>query len=137
MCGNPLGNTNHHIVDGKGYCKPCHVKSKKDEKRGDMCGRCKKPITGEFILLKMKKFHISHFNCAACKMVLGKGWGEYQSKYYCRNDYDRIINGSGQCFACILNAILKYQMGYYKEHHQYCAISNEYHSRKAGLDRWS
>eukprot|EP01129_Flabellula_baltica_P008894 TRINITY_DN355_c0_g1_i3.p1 TRINITY_DN355_c0_g1~~TRINITY_DN355_c0_g1_i3.p1 ORF type:complete len:413 (-),score=85.46 TRINITY_DN355_c0_g1_i3:89-1327(-) len=82
------------------YCNTCMAKRKPDVIGEEhMCGRCKRPIIGPYLLLHGQYLHPEHFRCTECGCELGGGnCYEYDSDYYCRTHYDALLRK--QCAFC-------------------------------------
>ncbi|GFR58615.1 transforming growth factor beta-1-induced transcript 1 protein [Elysia marginata] len=78
-CRAPFGAGSFFEYEGLPYCET-HYHAKK----GSLCARCEKPITGRCITAMFKKFHPECFVCAFCLKQLNKGtFKEQNDKPYC------------------------------------------------------
>eukprot|EP01090_Pellita_catalonica_P017642 TRINITY_DN536_c0_g1_i3.p1 TRINITY_DN536_c0_g1~~TRINITY_DN536_c0_g1_i3.p1 ORF type:complete len:528 (+),score=62.05 TRINITY_DN536_c0_g1_i3:141-1724(+) len=91
-CGVSLVGAVYKEAGGEPFCKKCH----EDmvivvDAEIHICSMCKKPIIGEYIMLKGQYIHPEHFDCAACGKKLTNGnCFQHKGKYYCKEDYDKL-----------------------------------------------
>eukprot|EP00004_Rigifila_ramosa_P027354 TRINITY_DN888_c1_g1_i1.p1 TRINITY_DN888_c1_g1~~TRINITY_DN888_c1_g1_i1.p1 ORF type:complete len:398 (+),score=77.32 TRINITY_DN888_c1_g1_i1:40-1194(+) len=82
-----------------GECKAKYVAETSPDAVVHECGKCGKPIYGEYILLGSRKLHPEHFSCAQCGIALRGGNSfELEDKMYCERDYNHLINST--CAGC-------------------------------------
>ncbi|TPX43087.1 hypothetical protein SeMB42_g02736 [Synchytrium endobioticum] len=99
-CGKSLAGMSFLKKNGKPVCKSCYAKLNAAEvKFQNLCGRCKKPITGVALVLQGERFHAYHFTCVRCKQELSsENCTENEGKLYCNLCYDGLA--SKMCHAC-------------------------------------
>jgi len=66
-----------------------------------ICSGCKKVINDKYIFqVDNQKLHYNCLKCSKCsKLLNGKCWFK-QNKFYCREDYDRLIQSMTSCLVC-------------------------------------
>jgi hypothetical protein len=97
-CGVKLRGKPFREDDGLPYCPPCkEIRAKKNATSGEICARCKQPITGEYVIINGQKIHLEHFRCELCHAeFLGGNFKEHEGKQVCLNCYSKIAK---QCCA--------------------------------------
>lgn len=95
LAGKPVKN-----YLGDPFCPSCYVSRERIIAPGArMCGRCKKPIFGEYITLNGVDMHPEHFACDSCKAPLTHGNShEMDGRLYCEEDYRKLLKKI--CFGC-------------------------------------
>eukprot|EP01104_Vermistella_antarctica_P009817 TRINITY_DN256_c0_g1_i4.p2 TRINITY_DN256_c0_g1~~TRINITY_DN256_c0_g1_i4.p2 ORF type:complete len:466 (-),score=122.43 TRINITY_DN256_c0_g1_i4:876-2273(-) len=100
-CGMKLKGKIYKEHDGDAYCDQC-IKARLVEIDAEihLCAKCKKPIYGEYILIKGQRMHPEHYTCDMCGKEFkgGQDCHEYQDKLYCKQDYTKLTKGV--CNAC-------------------------------------
>lgn len=81
-------------------CIDCHVKRitvfGASEK---ICGKCLRPIAGEFVILKGQHLHAEHFRCEECGCAfVGGNCHEFEGALYCTEHYEKLLKKT--CFKC-------------------------------------
>jgi len=99
-CGTRLRGKPYREDEGYPYCPPCkELRNKKKANTGELCAQCKKPITGEYIILNGQKIHIEHFRCEICHSeFLGGNFREYEGKRICLDCFGKVAKTI--CFKC-------------------------------------
>ena len=99
-CGARLRGKPYREDEGFPYCPPCkELRNKKKANTGELCAQCKKPITGEYIILNGQKIHIEHFRCEICHSeFLGGNFREYENKRICLDCFAKVAKTI--CFKC-------------------------------------
>jgi len=100
-CGKSLAGGSFVERNGFPYCKGC----KKPEdpvpapSTNDVCGRCKKPIVGEYVIISGQKMHPEHFTCAECHTPFkGSNCYEFEGKLFCDTCYKQLL--ASCCASC-------------------------------------
>lgn len=88
-CGVGLAGKSYKEAGGEPYCVKCKQALQVEmAPQAKMCGKCKQPIIGEYVMLKGQYMHPEHFRCAMCGCeFLGGDCNEFDGKLYCREDY--------------------------------------------------
>jgi hypothetical protein len=83
-CGTPLAGKPYKEDDGSIFCSTCKAaRARRVEKDNGMCGQCKMPIIGEYIMLRGQRMHPKHFRCEECGCAFSGGnCHEYEGKLY-------------------------------------------------------
>jgi hypothetical protein len=83
-CGTPLAGKPYKEDDGSIFCATCKAaRARRVEKDNGMCGQCKMPIIGEYIMLRGQRMHPKHFRCEECGCAFSGGnCHEYEGKLY-------------------------------------------------------
>lgn len=101
-CDAPLAGKQYYNHEGTPICKDCRelvLMELHKDKEVELCGKCGKPIYGEYIVLGDKKIHPEHFSCAQCGIHLRGGDSfEWDEKLYCKKDYNFLV--STTCYGC-------------------------------------
>eukprot|EP01086_Lenisia_limosa_P006684 TRINITY_DN2570_c0_g1_i2.p1 TRINITY_DN2570_c0_g1~~TRINITY_DN2570_c0_g1_i2.p1 ORF type:complete len:497 (-),score=47.71 TRINITY_DN2570_c0_g1_i2:31-1521(-) len=94
ICNSSLAGTPFVDRGGQPHCKLCAVKAKPVSGEGELCGKCKKPLTDDFITVGGLKCHPEHFTCTECHTPFAAGIKcfEFESKLYCEKDYTALMN---------------------------------------------
>jgi len=99
-CGKNLVGQKFKEDDGEVFCTSCKVSRKqRSAPPSEICGKCKKPILGDYIIMGGHKVHSEHYRCEECGSEFKDGnCHEYEGKYYCTADYQRLIRMT--CASC-------------------------------------
>lgn len=99
-CGIGLAGTSFKEAGGEPYCGECKKNIQVAiDPTIHICAKCKKPITGEYVLLFGQRMHPEHFQCDMCGKDLRNGdCHEYQGKNYCYEDYLKLQ--TSMCAGC-------------------------------------
>jgi hypothetical protein len=99
-CGLALAGTQFKEAGGDPYCGDCKKNMQVVvDPTIHICSKCKKPITGEYVLLFGQRMHPEHFQCDMCGKDLRNGdCHEYQGKNYCYEDYLKLQTST--CAGC-------------------------------------
>eukprot|EP00003_Mantamonas_plastica_P014350 TRINITY_DN248_c0_g1_i3.p1 TRINITY_DN248_c0_g1~~TRINITY_DN248_c0_g1_i3.p1 ORF type:complete len:420 (+),score=122.35 TRINITY_DN248_c0_g1_i3:790-2049(+) len=145
-CDVSLSGKRFAQIEGEPHCHECkmRIKSENDpEAEVHECGKCGKPIYGDYIMLQGKYIHPEHFSCHECGAELRGGQCfEFDNELYCEYDYNKLIasccamckkkidgralNALGrqfhpECFACsICESSLSDGQFYEKDGKAYC-----------------
>jgi hypothetical protein len=83
------------VIEGQGFCHDCKVLREALDDPNKViyqCGKCSKPIYGEFIMLQGKHIHPEHFACFECGAALKGGQCfEFDNNLYCKYDYEKLM----------------------------------------------
>jgi LIM and senescent cell antigen-like-containing domain protein 1/2 len=93
-CGTDLlAAGKHEVLDDHVYCLACFGKNvQRKENPRHTCGKCKLPITGEFIIFNNQPVHSEHFQCEECgKDFKGNGAREWEGGLFCLECYKLLI----------------------------------------------
>lgn len=99
-CGTNLMGKKYKDWEDEPYCTECY----RDRERyiqppAHICGKCKKPIFGEYLNINGLKMHPEHYKCEACgKDFVNGDCHEYDGKFYCEEDYRKLLKNV--CFGC-------------------------------------
>jgi len=99
-CGKNLVGQPFKEDEGEVYCTGCREnKKQRIMLPTEPCGKCKRPIIGEFIMLHGQKVHPEHFRCEECGCEFkGGNCHEYEGKLYCTEDYQKLLRNT--CASC-------------------------------------
>lgn len=92
-CGTELRGKPYKDDEGEPYCMMCAKQRVVviDAPVG-ICGKCKKPIIGEYITIQGQKMHPEHYRCEECGCEFkGGNCHEYEGKLYCYPDYLKLL----------------------------------------------
>jgi hypothetical protein len=83
-CGTPLAGKPYKEDDGDVFCAACKAaRQRRVAKENGICGQCKQPIIGEYIMLRGQRMHPKHFRCEECGCAFSGGnCHEYEGKLY-------------------------------------------------------
>lgn len=102
MCGIKLAGKKYKVQDVSQdvLCIDCHVKRITifggSEK---ICGKCLRPIAGEFVVLKGQYVHAEHFRCEECGCsFVGGNCHEFEGALYCTEHYEKLLKKT--CYRC-------------------------------------
>ncbi|KAL6064720.1 LIM and senescent cell antigen-like-containing domain protein 2 [Balamuthia mandrillaris] len=91
-CGVSLVGKKYKEAGGEPYCDVCKAALQVEvDPKIHICGRCKKPIIGEYVTLNGQRMHPEHFRCEACGKEFTNGdCHEHMGKLYCKEDWDKL-----------------------------------------------
>lgn len=92
-CGTELRGKPYKEDEGEPYCLVCKAaRSIVIDPAAGICGKCKKPIIGEYITIQGQRMHPEHFRCEECGCEFrGGNCHEYEGKLYCYPDYLKLL----------------------------------------------
>lgn len=92
-CGTELRGKPYKEHEGEPFCVACKAaKTTVIEPSMGICGKCKKPIIGEYITLHGQRMHPEHFRCEECNCEFkGGNCHEYEGHLYCYPDYLKLL----------------------------------------------
>jgi formylmethanofuran dehydrogenase subunit E len=99
-CGVELRGKPYKEHEGEPFCVACKAaKTTIIEPSVGICGKCKKPIIGEYITLHGQRMHPEHFRCEECNCEFkGGNCHEYEGHLYCYPDYLKLLKSiCGHC----------------------------------------
>eukprot|EP01105_Mastigella_eilhardi_P022111 TRINITY_DN5418_c0_g1_i1.p1 TRINITY_DN5418_c0_g1~~TRINITY_DN5418_c0_g1_i1.p1 ORF type:complete len:496 (-),score=140.39 TRINITY_DN5418_c0_g1_i1:83-1540(-) len=100
-CGTKLRGQKYVEDENEPVCLACKTNRMKNQvaRKGEICARCKKPIVGEFIVLKGQKIHPEHYRCEDCGAdFIGGNCREFDNAYYCEDCYKKkLLSTCGRC----------------------------------------
>eukprot|EP01118_Nematostelium_gracile_P011378 TRINITY_DN4024_c0_g1_i1.p1 TRINITY_DN4024_c0_g1~~TRINITY_DN4024_c0_g1_i1.p1 ORF type:complete len:457 (+),score=98.77 TRINITY_DN4024_c0_g1_i1:89-1372(+) len=99
-CGNNLVGKTYKEEEGEIYCHICKG-NRKQRLVGppEMCGKCKRPILGEWITIQGMKVHAEHYRCEDCGCEFkGGNCHEWEGKYYCTECHGKLMRNA--CASC-------------------------------------
>ncbi|KAH3759402.1 lim2 protein [Pelomyxa schiedti] len=87
-CGCKLFGQKYMDHEGDPYCVPCKnlrmAAVKPTGGSGEICGRCKRPIIGAYLVINGQKMHPEHFRCEECGAdFMGGNCRELEGRHYC------------------------------------------------------
>lgn len=101
-CGMRLAGKKFKVQDVSQdvLCIDCHVKRITVFGSGErICGKCLRPIAGEWIILKGQHMHAEHFRCEECGCAfVGGNCHEFEGALYCTEHYEKLLKKT--CFKC-------------------------------------
>lgn len=92
-CGTELRGKPYKEHEGEPFCVSCKAAvTTLIEPSAGICGKCKKPIIGEYITLHGQRMHPEHFRCEECNCEFkGGNCHEYEGRLYCYPDYLKLL----------------------------------------------
>jgi len=91
-CGVNLTGKTFRESDGDIFCTSCmQSKQQRIPPPSELCARCKKPITGEFLVINGQKVHPEHYRCEECGADLkGGDCRDFEGHLYCNECYQKM-----------------------------------------------
>jgi len=95
MCGKDLVSIKYELnpENKHAHCAPCWEKVKALMNPIEhMCGKCKRPIIGKFVLLHGQYLHPEHYRCAecGCELITGQVY-EFENDLFCKPHYEALM----------------------------------------------
>lgn len=99
-CGAALAGKPFKEYEGDAFCGNCFgERVRVIAPPAHPCGKCKKPIFGEYITINGQRMHAEHYKCEACGCDFTNGdCHEFDDKLYCAEDFRKLIKSI--CFGC-------------------------------------
>lgn len=104
-CGINLVGVRYKEAGEEPYCTSCIGKVQIElDAKIHTCARCKKPILGEFLLLKGQRYHPEHFKCYLCGKDFTSGdCRTYEGHMYDKACFDKLMQDAcGGCHKPVL-----------------------------------
>jgi len=81
------------MEDNRCYCSACSGPSTRVIRpESHMCGMCKRPIVGPYLLINGQFIHPAHYRCEECgKEFKGGDCHEFEGDYYCTPHYEILL----------------------------------------------
>jgi len=127
-CGKSLVGQKYVEDDNDVYCTVCRdPKKQRIPPKSEICGKCKKPIEGEYITINGQRMHPYHYRCEECGCEFtGGNCHEYEGKLYCHDDYLKLLrNVCGSCHKPIIGRSITALAKVWHPEHFVCFICHE------------
>lgn len=92
-CSTELRGKPYKEHDGEPFCVACKsARTITIQPSAGICGKCKKPIIGEYIILNGQRMCPDHYKCEECGCEFkGGNCHEYEGRLYCYPDYLKLL----------------------------------------------